>query len=140
MTCNSTHQKLFTTNQIVFSVASISPYQALTESRALKHEIEGLTGGPHLHVLNKVSELEKLPIQQLKNLQAQLKNDLDRLEKVSIFDWIPLSTQDQALESTCSRSSLAQWLINKVFDSGANGPWFNSWYSPKCVSVRYYCI
>ncbi|XP_072028240.1 LOW QUALITY PROTEIN: putative E3 ubiquitin-protein ligase UNKL [Amphiura filiformis] len=56
--------------------------EALIESRVLKQEIEGLTGGPHLHVLNKVSELEKLPLSQLKNLQVQLKNDLDRLEKV----------------------------------------------------------
>eukprot|EP00057_Strongylocentrotus_purpuratus_P010289 XP_011664763.1 PREDICTED: putative E3 ubiquitin-protein ligase UNKL isoform X2 [Strongylocentrotus purpuratus] len=56
--------------------------EAFTESRILKQEIEGLSGGPHLHVLNKVAELSNLPVNKLKQLQSQLKLDLERVEKV----------------------------------------------------------
>ncbi|XP_054762778.1 RING finger protein unkempt homolog isoform X2 [Lytechinus pictus] len=56
--------------------------QAFNESRILKQEIEGLSGGPHLHVLNKVAELTNLPVTKLKQLQLQLKLDLERVEKV----------------------------------------------------------
>ncbi|XP_041473345.1 RING finger protein unkempt homolog isoform X2 [Lytechinus variegatus] len=56
--------------------------QAFNESRILKQEIEGLSGGPHLHVLNKVAELTNLPVTKLKQLQSQLKLDLERVEKV----------------------------------------------------------
>ena len=57
--------------------------QAFSESRILKQEIEGLSGGPHLHVLNKASELNSLPMTKLKQLQSQLRTDLERVEKVS---------------------------------------------------------
>lgn len=55
---------------------------------ALKQEIEGLTGGPHLHVLNKVSELEQLPQTKLKQLHQQLTTDLERLNKVIAFSFV----------------------------------------------------
>ncbi|XP_072167844.1 putative E3 ubiquitin-protein ligase UNKL isoform X1 [Diadema setosum] len=56
--------------------------EAFNESRILKQEIEGLSGGPHLHVLNKASELYSLPLPKLKQLQSQLKVDLERVEKI----------------------------------------------------------
>ncbi|XP_071964395.1 putative E3 ubiquitin-protein ligase UNKL isoform X2 [Antedon mediterranea] len=56
--------------------------EAKEEAKVLKLEIEGLSGGPHLHVLNRTSELNHLPLHQLKKLQLQLKSDLEKLEKV----------------------------------------------------------
>jgi hypothetical protein len=42
-----------------------------------------MTGGPYLRALTRLSELENLPINQLQQLQQQLRNDLDCIDKVS---------------------------------------------------------
>ncbi|XP_033630575.1 putative E3 ubiquitin-protein ligase UNKL isoform X1 [Asterias rubens] len=56
--------------------------EAFNEAKSLKQDIEGLTGGPFLHILNKVSDLNNVPLGSLKQLQMQLKSDLDRLERI----------------------------------------------------------
>lgn len=63
---------------------SLSFLQAVQECLALKQEVDGLTEGSHLHVLNKVSKLQTLPLSKLRQLQTQLRTDLDKLEKVSV--------------------------------------------------------
>ncbi|XP_071815243.1 putative E3 ubiquitin-protein ligase UNKL isoform X2 [Apostichopus japonicus] len=59
-----------------------SKEEALQECKALKQEVDGLTEGSHLHILHKVSELNSLPIIKLRQMQMQLRMDLDRLDKV----------------------------------------------------------
>ncbi len=41
-------------------------------------------GGPFVHALRRVSELRTLSLATLKTLQAQLKTDLEEIEKVII--------------------------------------------------------
>ncbi|KAJ8037135.1 RING finger protein unkempt-like [Holothuria leucospilota] len=59
-----------------------SKEEAVQECLALKQEVDGLTEGSHLHVLNKVSKLQTLPLSKLRQLQTQLRTDLEKLEKV----------------------------------------------------------
>ncbi|KAK9888175.1 hypothetical protein WA026_000444 [Henosepilachna vigintioctopunctata] len=54
----------------------------LAQYNTLKQEYENLQGGPHIRSVTKVSELSKLSLGVLKNLHAQLKQDLDEIEKV----------------------------------------------------------
>ncbi|XP_013398420.1 RING finger protein unkempt homolog [Lingula anatina] len=56
--------------------------EALGQVVKLTQEVERLNGGPFLHCLKRINELENLPIAQLKNLQTQLRLDLDRLDKI----------------------------------------------------------
>lgn len=49
---------------------------------ALKQELETAQGGPHIRSITKVSELSKLSLGVLKNLHAQLRQDLEEIEKV----------------------------------------------------------
>lgn len=56
--------------------------ETITQYNALKQEYEKLQGGPHLHSITKVSELSKLSLSVLKNIQAQLRQDLEEIEKV----------------------------------------------------------
>jgi len=52
-------------------------------NRSLKQELENsMGGGPHVHLLKKVSDLENLPILELKQIFMQLKMDVDKVEKV----------------------------------------------------------
>ncbi|XP_022916199.1 RING finger protein unkempt isoform X2 [Onthophagus taurus] len=53
-----------------------------TQCSNLKQELEKQQGGPHLHSIKKVSELSKLPLSVLKNIQAQLRQDLEEVDKV----------------------------------------------------------
>lgn len=57
-------------------------FQALQECKALKQEVDGLTEGSHLHILHKVSELNSLPLNKLRQMQMQMRVDLERLDKV----------------------------------------------------------
>ncbi|XP_044758278.1 RING finger protein unkempt isoform X2 [Coccinella septempunctata] len=54
----------------------------LTDYNNLKQEYEILQGGPHLRSIGKLSELSKLSLGDLKKIHAQLKGDLDEVEKV----------------------------------------------------------
>ena len=58
-------------------------FQALGQVAKLKQDLEHLRGGPFLHCLQKVSELETLPITVLKQIQQQMRVDLETIEKVS---------------------------------------------------------
>ena len=49
----------------------------------MKQDLEHLRGGPFLHCLQKVSELETLPVTILKQIQQQIRVDLETIEKVS---------------------------------------------------------
>ncbi|XP_022093640.1 putative E3 ubiquitin-protein ligase UNKL isoform X2 [Acanthaster planci] len=56
--------------------------EALSEAKSLKHDMEGLTGGPHLHILSKLADLNSLPLSNLKQMQLQLRQDLEKLDRV----------------------------------------------------------
>lgn len=56
--------------------------ETLSQYNTLKQEYEKLQGGPHLHSITKVSELSKLSLSVLKNIQAQLRQDLEEIDKV----------------------------------------------------------
>lgn len=56
--------------------------ETLTQYNTLKQEYENLQGGPHIRGITKVSELSKLSLGVLKNLHAQLRQDLEEIEKV----------------------------------------------------------
>ena len=57
--------------------------QALNQVAKMKQDLEHLRGGPFLHCLQKVSELETLPVTILKQIQQQIRVDLETIEKVS---------------------------------------------------------
>lgn len=54
----------------------------LAQYNNLKQEYESLQGGPHIRSITKVSELSKLSLSVLKNIHAQLRQDLEEIEKV----------------------------------------------------------
>ncbi|XP_026281362.1 RING finger protein unkempt isoform X2 [Frankliniella occidentalis] len=56
--------------------------EALSQVKILQGELELRQGGPFVHALRRVSELRTLSLPTLKNLQAQLKTDLEEIEKV----------------------------------------------------------
>ena len=57
-------------------------FQALSQAKALQKEVDLLQGSPYLHGLRRVSELKTLSLPTLKSLQAQLRSDLEAVEKV----------------------------------------------------------
>ena len=77
-------------------------FQALGQVAKLKQDLEHLRGGPFLHCLQKVSELETLPITVLKQIQQQMRVDLETIEKVScgeryMLQYSPISEQGHIL-------------------------------------------
>lgn len=56
--------------------------EAISKLNALQNEVETISGEPFLHSLARISELETLPLTKLKQLQEQLRSDLDKLDKV----------------------------------------------------------
>ncbi|XP_072395937.1 RING finger protein unkempt [Diabrotica undecimpunctata] len=56
--------------------------ETMTQFNSLKQELEQLQGGPHIRSITKVSELSKLSLSVLKTLHAQLRQDLEEIEKV----------------------------------------------------------
>jgi hypothetical protein len=54
----------------------------LSQAKALQKEVDLLQGSPYLHGLRRVSELRTLSLPTLKSLQAQLRSDLEAVEKV----------------------------------------------------------
>lgn len=56
--------------------------ETVTQLNNLKQEYEKLQGGPHIRSITNVSELSKLSLSVLKNLHAQLRQDLEEIEKV----------------------------------------------------------
>lgn len=56
--------------------------ETLSQYNTLKQEYESLQGGPHIRSITKVSELSKLSLSVLKNIHAQLRQDLEEIEKV----------------------------------------------------------
>ncbi|KFM83323.1 RING finger protein unkempt-like protein, partial [Stegodyphus mimosarum] len=59
--------------------------EALAKVNNLQKELDTLTGGPFLHTLTRISELETLPLSKLKQLQEQLREDLEKIEKVVFY-------------------------------------------------------
>ncbi|KAG8194691.1 hypothetical protein JTE90_028005 [Oedothorax gibbosus] len=59
--------------------------EALLKATSLQKELDELTGGPFLHTLTRISELETLPLNKLKQLQDQLREDLSKIEKVLFY-------------------------------------------------------
>ncbi len=59
-------------------------FQALNQVAKMKQDIDNLKGGPFLHCLQKVNELETLPITVLKQIQQQMRLDLEVVEKVRV--------------------------------------------------------
>lgn len=56
--------------------------ETVSQYSKLKQEYESLNGGPHIRSVTKVSELSKLSLSVLKSLHAQLRQDLEEIEKV----------------------------------------------------------
>lgn len=56
--------------------------EALSRVANLRQELEQLQGSPFLRKLHRVSELRDLSLTTLKGLQAQLRSDLEEIEKV----------------------------------------------------------
>ena len=50
----------------------------------LTQEMDHLRGGPFIHCLQRVTDLENMPISIIKQMQAQLRMDLETLEKVRL--------------------------------------------------------
>ncbi|XP_067208205.1 RING finger protein unkempt isoform X8 [Linepithema humile] len=61
---------------------SMDSLQALMQVKALRVENEASNGGPYLHSVRRISELRSLSIATLKSIQAQLRSDLEEVEKV----------------------------------------------------------
>ncbi|XP_014241173.1 RING finger protein unkempt [Cimex lectularius] len=55
--------------------------EAMSQAKALQKEVDLLQGSPYLHGLRRVSELKSLPLTTLKSIQAQLKGDLEQVDK-----------------------------------------------------------
>lgn len=49
---------------------------------SLKQEIEEIKGGPHLHTLNTVEDIQDLPLLRMKQIHRQLSSDLEKLNQV----------------------------------------------------------
>lgn len=64
------------------SIAEQQRDEALSQAKALQKEVDLLQGSPYLHGLRRVSELKTLSLPTLKSLQAQLRSDLEAVEKV----------------------------------------------------------
>ncbi|XP_074027508.1 RING finger protein unk isoform X1 [Leptinotarsa decemlineata] len=56
--------------------------ETMTQYSALKQDYESLQGGPFIRSITKVSELSKLSLSVLKSLHAQLRQDVEEIEKV----------------------------------------------------------
>lgn len=54
----------------------------MAQYNSLKQEYDSLKEGPHIRRVSKVSDLGSLSLSLLKNLHAQLRNDLEEIEKV----------------------------------------------------------
>ncbi|CAH1389841.1 unnamed protein product [Nezara viridula] len=55
--------------------------EAMSQAKALQKEVDLLQGSPYLHGLRRVSELKSLPLTTLKSIQAQLRSDLEQVDK-----------------------------------------------------------
>lgn len=56
--------------------------ETLTQYNALQTKVEKIQGGPYLHSITSVSELRNLSLTALKGIQAQLRQDLEEIDKV----------------------------------------------------------
>ncbi|XP_075231656.1 RING finger protein unk isoform X1 [Lycorma delicatula] len=56
--------------------------EAVSQAKALQQEVDLLQGSPYLHGLRRISELRNLSLATLKSLQAQLRSDLEEIDKV----------------------------------------------------------
>ena len=56
--------------------------QAEKESKNLRQEIDASHGGPHIHSIKNVNELDSISIFDLKQMLKQLLVDVGRIEKV----------------------------------------------------------
>jgi hypothetical protein len=72
----------FSPNILLCILLNNTLFQALSQAKALQKEVDLLQGSPYLHGLRRVSELKTLSLPTLKSLQAQLRSDLEEIEKV----------------------------------------------------------
>ncbi|XP_076255239.1 RING finger protein unk isoform X2 [Rhynchophorus ferrugineus] len=56
--------------------------ETISQYSTLKQEYDQLQGGPHIRSITNVSELSKLSLSVLKSLHAQIRQDLEEIEKV----------------------------------------------------------
>lgn len=64
------------------SIAEQQRDSASSQVETLQKEVHLLQGSPYLHGLRRVSELKTLSLPTLKSLEAQLRSDLEEIEKV----------------------------------------------------------
>ena len=57
--------------------------QAAAKANQLQKELDGGSGGQHLHAIARVSELKGQPLALLKTIEWQLRKDLQEVEKVN---------------------------------------------------------
>jgi len=53
----------------------------MSKTAQLAKEVDMLSGGPHLHVIKRVSDLKGLPLNMLKAIEIQLRKDLQEVDK-----------------------------------------------------------
>merc|ERR1719367_1122772 len=53
----------------------------MSKTAQLAKEVNMLSGGPHLHVIKRVSDLKGLPLNMLKAIEIQLRKDLQEVDK-----------------------------------------------------------
>ena len=56
--------------------------ELMSKTAQLAKEVDMLSGGPHLHVIKRVSDLKGLPLNMLKAIEIQLRKDLQEVDKV----------------------------------------------------------
>ena len=72
-------------NDILYYINVILYFQALKELKMLKIDREKLNS-QYLHSVQRINELDILPIPQVKQIQNQLRQDLDKVEQVN-YNW-----------------------------------------------------
>ena len=85
--------------------------QALEKVSKLKVEVEHLRGGPFIHCLQRVSDLGTLPLPLLRQMQNQLRMDLETLDKVSVLcqqDSLEVPESHEVLTVVCHQKDIKQ--------------------------------
>jgi hypothetical protein len=108
--------------------------EALSKQAQLGKEVEILSGGPHLHVVKRVSDLKGLPLNMLKAIEIQLRKDLQEVEKAMhsqtesqwfsnnrLFDFPPTTSSSGVITTNGSGNDWSLGLISNqlpIYGSG----------------------
>merc|ERR1719158_1418115 len=97
---------------------------AMSKTAQLAKDVEMLSGGPHLHVIKRVSDLKGLPLNMLKAIEIQLRKDLQEVEKAMqsqtesqwfsnnrLFDFPP-TTSSSGVNTT--NGSASDWSLGLI--------------------------